>query len=403
MSVQSARTFISRFSPVRIINRSGRYVLREMLNRDVLGRSYAQSQAAKFSIDIQPLVLGLTLGGAVLYRMGQGTHDPNATRRGDLLQFLRAGVIYLLADNTKHILPLAAAGEGMYQAGKQQDGLSKLQAFTNSLVTVGLGYLGVSIGQTFSEISRDAEERTLLRFLDQEKTPAKAFLQRIKTHPANTDGQKLHQAMDNLREHLTTLQEQIIGKDTVMVEGELLSERKATALFRKHLDPIRAEVLEGLNADSVKAMMNHLSRDEQQAIRNLRQMLSRSGQGYIRFVRAANPIFLSIILGSMVGIPVAYFINQQLARLFPGLRAKQPDRLLTTTQPLPTLPRTASTPGNPPPSAPATSPPPVSLGASSLPLRKQSANPAIRSLQQSLGINTLGLDQVDPTKALPTA
>lgn len=284
-----------------MIRQSGRSIY-----KGLLGRPFSSVGAEKvLELKLAPIILAVVTGAALLYNQGAESQKGNSNSGFWKRVLLESGLGYFIVDNTKGIYTLWGLGLGAYRAGQKPNLLEKAQAVATTFTTMALGYLGIHLGASFSEAANELEEREMLKALNHEQM--ERWITRLEGE-ADEGAKALGAA---LRKYKNKLLEQ----DALFKAGAAI-DWKAMRPLRHEIAALKSEVFQGLSTVD-GAIANPRGPLVQKAFKTFAEALNSSQEAYIKLVRSLNPLFGYVILGLLVGTPVANYISRQIAQRFP--------------------------------------------------------------------------------------
>ncbi len=310
----------------------------------------------EFRLDISQIPLATVAAASLLYLHGQETAKGGDQNRWAKL-LAEAGLLYGIISYTSGVLPLLGIGTIAYKAGRQPDALSKVQEAVSTTSMMGMGYLGAMSGLGYSMSVMDSEARDLMEFLKDSKVrrefrpasqggTAGGLVDRLLKSP-NAKEQELGKSLNRLGKYMD-ISHQRIAEYLKFLENNPGADPKMAQMHRKKIDRVLFKVHERFSHPETQALlrreMGEVSESllkkggDEAAKKSLiarKELLGRIGelsmrvgssqQGYVKFLRAANPIFGALIGAVLIGIPVAKAINGMIATAVPGLKKMRPE------------------------------------------------------------------------------
>lgn len=288
-----------------MIRQSGR-----SLYKGLLGRSFSSVGAEKvLELKLGPIALATVAGAALLYNQGAESTKGDGANMGFWKRvLLESGLGYFIVDNTKGLYTLWGIGLSAFRAGQKPNLLEKVQAVASTVTTMALGYLGIHLGASFTEAAHELEEREMFKALS--NPDMERWIQRLEGE-ADAGPKALG---ETLRRFKTKLAEQ----DELFRSG-IQQDWKAMRPMRREIAGLKADVFGKLTSLD-EAIVRPKGLPVQKAFKVFAEALGSSQEAYIKAVRALNPLFGYIILGLLVGTPVAKLINKQIEKLYPQWR-----------------------------------------------------------------------------------
>ncbi|MCA9841303.1 MAG: hypothetical protein KC475_04210 [Cyanobacteria bacterium HKST-UBA03] len=247
-----------------------------------------------------------------------------------------------IVDNTTRVYPAMGVMWGAYRAGMEDNRVNRVKALIEAALLFPMGYLGVQLGQWFTDLTRMWEGYNIHSFFtpnprggpmfkffstfhggNEIDSRLGALLAKPSPHLANPDLKALIPLLKRVKDtnvnNVRTLGSLFAGKSPTV--QQLANDRKpfeeAVKAFLDHVGKLRPEQLRQMDA----ALMGHTHTPKPTglnpaAIRGplskfIRQ-LRRGNAGYRSILRLINPAFGYLILTSFVAIPLVKLISEQL-------------------------------------------------------------------------------------------
>ncbi len=260
-------------------------------------------------LEVKPgqIFLALLAGSALLYHQGQEHHKPNGDRSAWFKRLVESAASYAVIDNTRGIYPLAGIGLAAYRAGQHPDLLTKIQEGIKTALVLGSGYLGVHfLGAGLSKAMDESAEYKIRRFLKQPE---------VRTEIAG-----MRQAAQPQIRRLGRKLETLSGKfDALQPLLKQRPESPEVRLLQKEILRLKAEIAEAMMQERLKRPLARLFK-QTQPLEQLLMVLKTSEAAYVKISRKLNPIFGYVIGSSLLGIPLARWVNKQLEAKLPQLK-----------------------------------------------------------------------------------
>lgn len=315
------------FSKLRFGNNSATVVqgLASGLQRIIRGQpSPATSKAIEISF--RPLMPLIVAGSGLLYNQGRESLKGSGQESNAWLRVLgESSLAYLVLANTTGLYPLLGIALAAYRAGKEETGLGQIKALVNTATTLTLGYAGVKLFKLMAKVDGRIDNEILYKSLGRreestaERQVIQDWLEKLTSHED-----------ENLRGFGTTLKDlaQELDKN-VDVLARLKSEGRTDAVLQdsrgvqeqlKRLKGQAYQQFAQLEQDALKPLQGETNR---RIAKNLMSNIQYSQSGFVKGLRAVNPVLGYVISGLMIGAPVAALINRVIEKRHPELKQKQ--------------------------------------------------------------------------------
>lgn len=309
-----------------------------------LGRTMSRSYLSRMPIRDEKAVelhlgkIGLLVaaGGALIYQHANEWVKTGGDRTQWLKNIAEAVGSFFVVTETSGVYPTIAIGRALWGAGKQPDALSKIQEIVRVGVLMTLGYIGIHLGTGFSEAMSELDEMRVRTYLD--SPSVKEWLAQAKAS-GEPDAKKLAEVLEKVDSHLKYLHEnRLRGKlkvsdmdagiqkvhqavEELVEKNGLKEEEKVIKKLRAGISDLSQEALDLIYKPDIK----HLLPREGTAAK-LVQVIKKSEQGYVKVIKALNPIFSHIIFAGLIGLPLVKFLNDRIAERFPNLKGQDVDQ-----------------------------------------------------------------------------
>jgi hypothetical protein len=285
----------------------------------VQGTGRALARGIRQQIAFQPesrvpmaAMIPLVLTGAVLlYNQGIQKSAVEHGRGGDPKVWkrvlLEAGLGDWLAGTVGGAYTLLGITLGAFRAGQEDTLPGKLHAIVNTGTTLFLGWLGVNLFSGMAMAAQELDDHNILKSLNH------ARLKPWIDNGLRGDHPELAAALNDLRDTIT---QKVEGKPSDPDRRHLLArlrERKIAII------------------DDLEALAGTLRLPDdatlQREWRHLTGWIAYSGSMFTRFRRYVNPMCGYILMGLLLGAPLARLVNRRLDALLdqraPGLKTRQ--------------------------------------------------------------------------------
>jgi hypothetical protein len=290
------------------------------------------------ALSFKPLIPMIIAGSALIYNQGHESTKPGGGEPNAWMRILaESGLAYAVLENTSGIYPLFGIGLAAYRAGKESNALDQVKAVINTAITLFMGSVGVTFFKGMSRMAEHMDDQSIFRMLhDQDQSGAARGTTHIRDWMRHLDREAVNpywnrdsqQAFRDLHHSLEGLQRKL-GR---MYPDLLPVGRRSRPPLRPDSDKFRS-VSEKIMQFKTKAAEDFallgedafrgLGQNTQSAAKRLISRIDHSQGTWTRMVRGMNPVFGYIIMGLMVGAPLAKWINSWIGRKRPDLQQKQ--------------------------------------------------------------------------------
>jgi hypothetical protein len=315
----------------------------------------ATNSGKAVALSIRPLIPMIVAGSALLYHQGTEANKPGGGERNAWWNILlESSLAYLVLRHTSGVYPLFGIGLAAYRAGQQPNALEQVKAVVNTALTMFLGYVGVQFMGGMSKMADQMDDQAIYRALrDQtmmgQRKPERhinQWLQHLDDRaqnfldPADAKGTRaVRKLYGDLRQNLLELKEKLAQLNPAWTSETSRfrtnppnpgSQRFQTLVDESmKLKAQAAEKLEVLGKDAYKGMAN---KEARKAAKGLMGNIHHSQSAWTRMVRGMNPVFGYIIMGLVVGAPLARWINSWVGQKRPDLQKKSFKQALIPTE-----------------------------------------------------------------------
>jgi hypothetical protein len=310
-----------------------------MLQRAMATQVNSGSKAVTLSI--RPLIPMIIAGSALLYHQGNEVNKPGGGERAAWWKILlESALAYTVLANTSGVYPLFGIGLAAYRAGQKPNALEQVKAVVNTAITMLLGYIGVQFMGGMNKMAVEMEDRAIYSVVpnlkksgasNKEQQLINRWLQHLRKQGNSFPVVEDRQLFTDLRQHVIDLSEKLrklySGKGAPKPGSDKFKALSEEALLLKTQ---AAEKLELLGKDAYKGLIDKTAsqvdqaaaREAKHAARNLAANIHHSQSAWTRMVRGMNPLFGYIIMGLVVGAPLARWINSWIGQKRPDLQKK---------------------------------------------------------------------------------
>jgi hypothetical protein len=294
------------------------------LQRIIRGQ-VAPASTKAIEISFRPLLPLILVGSGLLYNQGRETlKGPGSENSAWLRVMGESSLAYLVLANTTGLYPLFGIALAAYRAGKEQSALGQVKALVNTAVTLSMGYAGVKLFKLMSDVDSQIDNEILLKALStrgkstKDRKIIQDWLKKLSVH----EDEKVSQLGKSLKDLGLTLEKNADnfdlakkGKtDAVLEEAQNITER---------LQHLKTEIFERFGQVEKQALQTLDGDTNRRIAKNLMSNVRYSQSGFVKGLRALNPVFGYIIVGLMIGTPVASVINRLIGKRYPSLQEKK--------------------------------------------------------------------------------
>jgi hypothetical protein len=295
------------------------------LQRIIRGQPTPASAKA-IELSFRPLLPLILVGSGLLYNQGRETLKGPQSENSAWLRVLgESSLAYLVLANTTGLYPLFGIALAAYRAGKEQSGLGQVKALVNTAVTLSMGYAGVNLFKLMSKVDSEIDNEMLFKALgtrDQSSTKDREVIQDwLKKLSAHED-EKVSQLGESLKNLGQTLEENADNFDLAK-KGKTDAVLEAAQNITERLQHLKAEIFERFGQVEKQALQTLDGDANRRIAKNLMSNVRYSQSGFVKGLRAMNPVFGYVIVGLMIGTPVANLINRFIGKRYPSLQEKQ--------------------------------------------------------------------------------
>jgi hypothetical protein len=293
------------------------------------------------ALSLKPLIPMIIAGSALVYNQGHESTKPGGGEPGAWMRILaESGLAYAVLENTSGIYPLFGIGLAAYRAGKQSNAMDQVKAVINTAMTLFMGSVGVTFFKGMSNMAAQMDDHRIFRLLHDQNAAGGAQGTHIQDWMAHLGdeaenhhwNQESRQAFGGLHDTLQQLRDRLRQRYPEWLpqadrRPPLHPDSQEFRDVSEHILKLKEDAAEHFAALGEDAF-GRLGRDTQQAAKHLMSAIDHSQSTWTRMVRGMNPIFGYIIMGLMVGAPLAKWINSGIGRRRPDLQQKQFQQVL---------------------------------------------------------------------------
>jgi hypothetical protein len=277
-------------------------------------------------ISFRPLMPLIVAGSGLLYNQGRESLKGRDQESNAWLRVLGESTLaYGVLANTTGLYPLLGIALAAYRAGKEETGLGQVKALINTATTLTMGYAGVKLFKLMAKVDGRIDNEILYKSLGlreestAERQVIQDWLQKLSSHDD-----------ENLRGFGTTLKglAQELDKN-VDVLARLKSEGRTDAVLKDsrevlgQLKRLKEQAYQQFTHSEQEALKPLQGEANRRIAKNLMSNIQYSQSGFVKGLRALNPVLGYVISGLMIGAPVAALINRFIEKRYPGLQQKQ--------------------------------------------------------------------------------
>lgn len=294
------------------------------LQRIIRGQPTPASAKA-IELSFRPLLPLILAGSGLLYNQGRETlKGPQSENNAWLRVLGESSLAYLVLANTTGLYPLFGIALAAYRAGKEQSGLGQVKALVNTAVTLSMGYAGVNLFKLMSKVDGRIDDEMLLKAMSAKDKPTKdqeliqSWLNKLSAHDDENVrglGNSLKELGGELQKNADNINSAKQGKtDALMEASQAITER---------LKSLKSEVFERFTQVEKTALQVLEGDANRRVAKNLMSNVRYSQSGFVKGLRAMNPVLGYMIVGLMVGTPIAGLINRFIGKRYPSLQEKK--------------------------------------------------------------------------------
>lgn len=296
------------------------------VGRSVYGKLNAGqlNSRSAVAVPLTPLLPLIVAGGALLYHQGNEASKPHGGDKNAWLNILTESALgYFVLKYTTGIYPLFGLGLAAYRSGQKHTAQEKVQAMVDTAVCLLMGWVGVHLFESFAEAGRANDDHIIKNaLLGKGKHEAK-FKQWIDTHLNKMATQD--EEAKGLKTSLAELKSTLLQKDALYDKKGKYGgkpEWEVVEPFRDKVMALKSEVTERVEQLGSKLFSN-VEAESKPAVRAALAKIEDSQSAFTRFNRAMNPIYGYIIVGLIIGSPLAQWISSKIGSKRPDLKSKQ--------------------------------------------------------------------------------
>lgn len=314
-----------------------------MFQRAITTTGYGSTSAKAIEINFRPLLPLIATTSALIYHQGQQTAQPDGGEKNAWARILAEGGLgCLVLNHTAGIYPLFGICLAAYRAGYQTNAMDKIKVTVSTAVNLLMGYVGVNIFRGMSQMDQELDDQIIQRIINDHDalgrkrtdTNVSKWLEQLKEH--SPESQVLGTLFENLKQHLNKLyppvrHDQKPQKVSPEVQQELFENVfNAKTQIAEKFGQLGEHTLQGLNEEGTRA------------VKKMMNAIHYSQNGFTGLSRAMNPVFGYILMGLILGNPIANWINSSIDKKNPRLKEKkfnaplfsQSNRVITNKNPV---------------------------------------------------------------------
>lgn len=293
----------------------------------------ATSKAVELSF--RPLLPLILAGAGLLYNQGRETAKGQGGENHAWLRVMaESSLAYAVLANTSGIYPLFGIALAAYRAGQERTGLDQVKALVNTAVTLSLGYAGVRVFKLMSNVDAELDNEMILKSLKAGDKPngegqmVKDWVKRLVGH----DDENVRNFGKNLEDLGEELTKNVKNIQQAKTEGHSPAVLEAAKEIGERLQHLKAEAAENFGKVKQQALEPLENETKRKMATNLMSHIQYSQSGFVKALRAMNPIFGYMIAGLMVGAPIAGLFNRLIDSRYPTLKQKKMEKSILPTE-----------------------------------------------------------------------
>lgn len=302
-----------------------------VLSKGMLSRAADPMRANRaIDLNLRKMTLMLVALGALAYQHGHEIVNTHGDRKKWMKTLSQAMVSYAIIDNAAGVYPLIGIFKGLYESGKQPDALRKIQEGVKTALTMTLIYTGVQLGTGMREFQHEYDERLVMNFLEEDSV--KEWLRKARNNDFGPQAREMAEELsgpanpNSLKSKLKQFYDSLIdASDDAVKRLEAREGKHADNLIKEARADI-GSVIQKVNALINEPELLKTLQKENGSITKLATHIRAVEQPHIKLARWGSPIFMSILLGGVIGLPLVRFVNNKIAEHFPQLSKVKPDK-----------------------------------------------------------------------------
>ncbi|WP_303672942.1 hypothetical protein [Vampirovibrio chlorellavorus] len=315
------------FSKLRFGNNSATVVqgLASGLQRIIRGQPGPATSKA-IEISFRPLMPLIVAGSGLLYNQGRESLKGSGQESNAWLRILGESTLaYGVLANTTGLYPLLGIALAAYRAGKEETGLGQVKALVNTATTLTMGYAGVKLFKLMAKVDGRIDNEILYKSLGrrEESTPERQVIQEWLEKLSGHGDEKVRGFGATLKDLAQELDKNVDVLARLKSEGRtdaVLQDSRGVLEKLKHLKEQAYQQFTHLEQDALKPLQGEANR---RIAKNLMSNIRYSQSGFVKGLRALNPVLGYVISGLMIGAPVAALINRFIEKRYPELQQKR--------------------------------------------------------------------------------
>lgn len=283
-------------------------------------------------VSLKPLVPLILATSALVYHEGQqkkiaeeGNTEAKSSWQGVVTE---STLGYLLLKYTSGVYPLLGFGLAVARASKEDNALDQFKAVINTVMTMGMGFLGANIMDP--DLMAQMENGKIKKLL--ECGADKAQQAHLKTWIKDLTESKIETPEDEnhlkaMGEHLADLKKKLLDE---LPDLEKSKDRGAAEKLKKvheEISELKSSLAERISAAGEKALEKAPSEMEHLA-QGLLERLADSQSAMTKMTRVVNPICCFMASAFLLGTPISNWINRKLEHRHPELKKKAMKQVL---------------------------------------------------------------------------
>jgi|GEM_PF-2995469 len=287
------------------------------------------SARAAVSVPMTPLLPLIIAGSAMLYHQGNEATKPNGGDKNAWWHMVvEAGLSSWILKYTTGIYPLFGLGLAAYRSGQKHTAHEKIQAMVNTGVGMLMGWAGVHLFESFAEAGRANDDHIIHNALLGKGKNEARFKEWMDNHleklaQSDEKAKSLKESLVDLRKALT--EKKALYSKTGQYQGR--PDWEVVEPLSEKLLNLKSQVTERV-AEIGNQLFTGLDREHKSIVNAALGKIEESQSSFSRLNRAMNPIYGYIIVGLMLGAPIARWISSKIGDSRPQLKSWKPPNTL---------------------------------------------------------------------------